>query len=191
MLLWFGLDLGIKRGAICRLMRTGRGTPPLVSFLPWSPRLDGTPLKDSNQLIRIHVEDHIEPWAEMRESGLQESLLCFGDWTVSEVHWGRTNKTSASLKSYLAGLYTGFLSPAITVAWISPAKVRESLRLAPTAQKPAVWAAMEQACGLLGPELFSAPSNDHEKDALTLALLAMGFSGNVTWMTLPMLDFST
>lgn len=188
---YYGLDLGIKRGAICRLVPFSDTSPPSISFLPWPMAIEDIPLKDTDQLVRIHSEQVLEPWFATHALSHETQSVCFGDWTLLEVQWGKAAKTPASFKSFLAGLYTGALSPRILVSWIPPSVVRRALSLPSNCPKEATWEAMAtimRPCS--ADELFSDDLNEHEKDALVLALLAASHYGALPWMTQRLRVFS-
>lgn len=167
---FFGLDLGVKNGAVARLTLLSSTEAPAVSFLPWpSALLQSIPLGDHEKLIRTHGR-LIDSW--LTKTPVDASYRGFGDWSVQEVNWGRTLRVPASLKSFLAGLYTGALSPQVLLTWVAPRLVRRSLWLLPNASKADVWKAAITCCGDWGQLLMEETSDEDERDALTLAILA-------------------
>lgn len=183
---YYGFDLGVKRGAICRLLPFSDTSPPVVNFLPWPKKeLEGTPIKDSDGLVRVHSEGILEPWlASTPAQGPGFPGICFGDWTPAESYWGNSARGPLAVKSFLAGLYTGGLSPSVLVTWVSPSTVRAAFGLKTNCPKEKVWDAMAEAIRPLGHEMyFPDEFSEHEKDALVLAVLAASHYGDLPWTT--------
>lgn len=173
---FFGFDLGVKNGAVARVTPLSSTEVPAVSFLAWPKSLlQAIPLTEHEKLIRAHSQ-MIEQW--LTKTPVDASYRGFGDWSVQEVNWGRTLRVPASLKSFLAGLYTGALSPQVLLTWVAPRLVRRSLWLLPNASKEEVWRAMIDCCGEWGQLMMEEASNEDEKDALTLAILAAVATGD-------------
>lgn len=178
---YYGFDLGIKAGAICRLSPGGS-----ITFLPWPEKAlwRKIPLQDAEAVIRLHHDQILLPWYDQSSP----ASVCFGDWSVREVLWGRTMRTSAVLKAYLAGLYTGVLRPSVQVTWISPQLLRKVLDLGPTEKKEVVWAAFFSR--LQGGPDAGDFRNEHETDAFLLAAMAALTGGDFPWTISPMPDCS-
>lgn len=172
-LITYGLDLGLKNGAICEL----RFGPDLQveqsTFFPWPfAALKPVSPDDVEAILEAHyliLHDWLLRLPE-QDSG---RYLCLGDWTPLEVYW-RSSSRSAVVKAHLAGFYSGILDPRILVSWVSPRALRQSFGLQGNLPKADFHREVREQLGPEAPDWFDG-HNDHEVDAGILALAGARF----------------
>lgn len=160
----YGLDLGIKSGALVRVHLDEAGTRPTV-ISEWlkgpkmSDGLSNTLWFFSQNVIKPFYKD-VEGLAVNMTPG--NGVLIGIDWDLSEAFWG--NRLAAGLKAFVGGyLYRAFIDSGFRPLVVSPAAVRQVLGLRSNAKKEVVWKAFD----LLHPGALLEGS-EHVHDAVIL-----------------------
>lgn len=163
----YGLDLGIKSGALVRVTTSSVPGQKLqtstISEWETGPKmsdgLSNTLWFCSEAILKPFYKDIDTLPVNMTPNN---GLLIGIDWDLSEAFWG--NRLAAGLKAFVSGyLYRAFIDAGFRPLVVSPAAVRQILYLRSNAKKEVVWKAFD----LLHPGILLEGS-EHVYDATIL-----------------------
>ncbi len=162
--IFYGLDLGVSRGAIARVDL--RGAKADITLMPY--KLSSNPAHTAHERRGHYINEHFKLFGKHFAPESLTGVTLAIDWSLFESYRGR--RDDANTKAFLAGYYTASVKAVGgDAAYVRPSEIRSGLLLKHTAKKDAVWA---EAFPVPVFGLAMSAWNPDERDAVILALFA-------------------